>query len=195
KLVWVSFKQRKYFNMIFRIFLFILLFAILTGVFKPLKELWANLLSNEYFFPEFPIAVVESIDLRFNEGKQELVGHVVWKQQYKYIDVDNYRVLAYLKYSNDSLYKTYWFYRTTYDPNYDTELARISTDGSFLVTKVSTSFNMPGNVLQGFIVAIVTRLDDGLRKRYPAGVYDKNATQLNAIGAFTEELDVSGTQP
>ncbi len=191
---WRLFQQREYLRLTLRLFLYILLLSILAGIHGPSKDLWANLLGNEYFFPPSPTEVVEGLDLRYVGEDASILGKVKWNPR-RPIDIANYRAVTYLEYRNESpFFRVHKFLAPIHGGDSETELARISADGSFMVPSISKRFQTQGNVLQGAIVAIVTRLDGGPLRRYPPGVTDKNATELKEIQAFAETLEVRDAQ-
>jgi hypothetical protein len=170
------------------------LLTIIAGIYSPSKDLWANILGNEYFFPPSPTEVVEGLDLHYRGDDSSIVGKVKWKSG-RPIDIANYRVVTYLEYRNESpFYNVHKFVAPIHGGGSETELAKISDDGSFMIPSISKNFQTQGNVLQGSIVAIITRLDGEPLRRYPPGITDKNAIELTAIRASVKALELRDAQ-
>lgn len=192
---WRLLQEKKYFRLVFSLFVYLLSLSIVVGILRPSRDLWANLLGNEYLFPPSPSEVVEGLALRYRGEDASIVGKVTWKPGHL-VEIQNYRAVAYLKYSDESpFYKVHEFFTPIHGGSSVTELVRISADGSFVVPNITTNLRTLGNVLQGSIVAIVARLDgEPLRRRYPPGVTDKNATLLREIRAFAETCEIGNAQ-
>lgn len=92
--IYNSYIQRKFFYSVFQFLFFVLSLSFLAGIFEPTRDVWANLLENEYLFPISPSAVIERIDVNFNAKEDIVTGKITWKPQYS-MNIDDYRVMVY----------------------------------------------------------------------------------------------------
>ena len=189
KLTFKEFKQKHYAKVTIYIGVFIALISVIANGFVPSKDLWANLFANEYLFPSSPNEVIKDIDLSFDRNDGRLKGTVNFNDVYKQIDACDYRIVSYSKYKDDSNYNIHRFLWREDGAYYNRTLVKINSNGSFLIPDFRSYENTVGNTLESIVVAVVTRLDDGLRTRYPTAISGKDAPELIEVGAFGKLWD------
>lgn len=187
---WNSFNQHKYWRVVVSALFFLLVAVIFIGTFSSAKDLWANLFNNEYFLPEQPSKLAEKLEVRFDANKREAIGRVIWRPEKRPVDPADYWIVTYTKYHGSASFKIHDFFVSIGERTVaETDVAEIGTDGSFVVPDIEAT-DYEHNLLEGLIVAVVTRLDNGaFRRRYPIEVFGKNATGLHQIGAFVREIE------
>jgi hypothetical protein len=139
------------------------------------------------------VEVVQDLDLHYNSEKGILQGRVTWKPGYS-VELDAYRAVAYLKYSDDSPFYVLHSFTIPTGSGFisGVKLVNISADGSFVIPDISANSQTVSNVLEGCMVAIITRLDgEPLMTRYPGSVSDERSEAISRIGAYAKASEVA----
>lgn len=190
------FKARNYVNFAVCLFAYLVVLSAIIGIFGPFRSLWANVFGNTYLRPAAPVEIVQDLDLHYNRERAILHGRVTWKPGFR-VELDEYRAVAYLKYSNDSpFYVLHSFTIPTGSGfTFGAKLVKISADGSFIIPGISTNSHTVGNVLEGCLIAIITRLDgEPLVARYPGSVTDERSEEFSRINAYAKASEVAIAQ-
>jgi hypothetical protein len=182
-----SAKDKRWLDSILYCIGFFIVWLILVFLGGRLRTGFASMLNNEYLLPPQPINIIHEItDLEWDPNSAEIRGRIAWKRSH--IDTSKYRILSYLKYSDDTHLKLHEFWHPTKAGSVEYSFVGVSEKGNFIVPSVSSKSVTYGNYLERAAIAVVRKADCDFFPDYPYGILSLPDPTLDSIGASTVEL-------
>lgn len=180
----LDFSEKKYFIITSRIILVCLLLVVYLGSFSFAIDYWGNIFNNKYFYPDPPSTILKQLDINFQYSDSEIRGKIDWNSN---INNSDYKIVTYVKYSNNSEYRIHNYDVHTHSIVNSTNTSNINIDNTFVIPAPS-KLNIYRAELDSIILAVVTKHDCLLVKRYPASVFDSKDSTFGEINAYTQTL-------
>lgn len=172
-----SLRNKKFTYGAFLAFVFLVLLNISIGVMPYFKDCWANIFSNEYMLPNRPNSVFKQISKLTVDESGVISGAVELSDPSQHVCVDEYVVLVYVKYDEESYRRKDQYSRTYFEINSDLTFSTSSMRGP--------NREKPTEA----IVVVVRALDVSMRDRSPRYVNSGYAAALTNIGGVSRIVE------